>query len=83
MRHDGRENSPEVGVELLGDLSNKPLERELLDEQVGGLLILSDLLKRPGCARAIAVRLANLSSCFCALSCGLGCELPSRCFASG
>jgi hypothetical protein len=35
MRHEERKNSPEVGVELLGDLSNKPLEQELLDQQVG------------------------------------------------
>ena len=82
MRHGGRENSPEVGGVLLGDLSNKPLERELLDQQIGGLLILPDLKKRP-CARAIPVRLANLTSCWCALSSGLGCEILSRCFSSG
>jgi hypothetical protein len=57
MRREGRENSPELFAVLLGDLSNKPLEWELLDEQVGGLLILSDLNKRP-CAWAIPVRLA-------------------------
>jgi hypothetical protein len=83
MRHGGRENSPEVGGVLLGDLSNKPLERELLEQQLGGLLILSDLKNRP-CARAIPVRLSSCARCCsCAPSCGLGCELLSRCFASG
>jgi hypothetical protein len=82
MRHEERENSPEFFAVLVGDLSNKPLKRELLDGKVGGPLILPDLYKRP-CARVIPMRLSSCARyCFCALSCGLGCELLSRCFAS-
>ena len=40
-----RENSvrleAEVGLEVLGDLADEALERELADEELGGLLVLS------------------------------------------
>ena len=34
---------PEVGLEVLGNLTDQPLEGQLADEQLGGLLVLADL----------------------------------------
>ena len=36
---DGGRLEPEVGLEVLGDLSDKALEGQLADEKLGGLLI--------------------------------------------
>ena len=38
----------DVGLEALGDLPDKPLERKLADEQIRVLLVLTDLAKRHG-----------------------------------
>ena len=35
----------QVSLEVLGDLTNQPLERQLPDEQLSGLLVLPDLTK--------------------------------------
>ena len=40
-REDGAGLEPEVGLEVLGDLADEALERELADEELGGLLVLS------------------------------------------
>jgi len=45
---DGGSLEPEVGLEVLGDLADQALERELADEQVGRLLVPTDLAKRDG-----------------------------------
>jgi hypothetical protein len=34
---------PQVGLEVLGDFTHQPLEGQLADEQLGGLLVLPDL----------------------------------------
>jgi len=34
---------PQVSLEVLGDLTHQPLEGQLADEQLGGLLVLPDL----------------------------------------
>ena len=41
--HDGGALEPEVGLEVLGDLSHQALEGQLADEELGGLLVPSDL----------------------------------------
>ena len=43
---DGGGLEPEVGLEVLGDLPDEPLEWKLPDEELGGLLVPSDLPKR-------------------------------------
>ena len=44
--HDSRGLEPEVSLEVLGDLSHQTLEGQLADEELGGLLVPSDLPKR-------------------------------------
>src|SRR5690242_1224866 len=39
---DGRSLEPEVGLEVLSDLTNQTLERQLSDQEFGALLIPSD-----------------------------------------
>lgn len=48
---DGDGLEPEVaavGLEVLGNLANKALEGDLADEEVGALLVLSDLTESEG-----------------------------------
>jgi histone H3 len=40
---DSRSLETEIGLEILGDLTNKTLEGQLADEKVGGLLVTTDL----------------------------------------
>ena len=42
-RHDGRRLEAEVGLEVLGNLANETLEGELADEELGRLLVATDL----------------------------------------
>lgn len=53
---DGGRLEPEVGLEVLRDLPDQALERQLADEELGRLLELSDFAEGDG-ARAIPVRL--------------------------
>ena len=73
---------PEVVLEVLGDLPNQSLERELADEELGALLVAADLAKRDG-TRAVPVRLLDSTGRRRALSGGLGGELLTRSFSSG
>ena len=45
---DSRSLEAKVTLEILGDLTNKTLEGELADEQVGGLLVTTDLTESDG-----------------------------------
>jgi len=60
QRGDGGGLEAEVGLEVLRDLADEALERELADEQLRALLVLADLTERHG-ARAEAVRLLHAS----------------------
>ena len=40
---DGRTLESKIGLEILGDLTDKTLEWQLADEKVGGLLVTTDL----------------------------------------
>ena len=60
----------QIGLEVLGDLTNQTLERQLADKKLGALLVATNLTKG-NCTRAISVRLldsscgwSTLSSCF-------------------
>ena len=46
--HDGRALEPQVGLEVLGDLTDQTLEGQLADEQLGGLLVPPDLTEGHG-----------------------------------
>ena len=46
--HNGRGLEAEIGFEVLSDLTNKSLERQLADEKLGALLVTTDLTKSHG-----------------------------------
>ena len=47
-RTDGGALEAEVGLEVLGNLANQALERELADEELGRLLVATDLTESDG-----------------------------------
>ena len=85
--HNGRGLETEVSFEVLSNLTYKSLERQLADEQLGALLVPTDLKESNG-SRPVSVWLFDSSCCSCQLPCSLGCQLfawglaTSR-FASG
>ena len=90
--HHRRALEPQVGLEVLGNLTDQPLEWELPDEELGGLLVPPDLPEGNG-AGPVAVGLldspsgrSRLASSFGGklLSGGLAsCRLPGGLFGSG
>lgn len=58
---DRRGLEAEIGLEVLGDLTNQTLEGELADEELGRLLVATDLTESDG-TRLVAVRLLDTSS---------------------
>ena len=50
---DGGGLEAQVGLEVLGDLADEALERQLADQQLSGLLVLADLAEGDG-ARAVS-----------------------------
>jgi hypothetical protein len=57
---DGRGLEAEVRLEVLSDLTNKTLERQLADEELGRLLVATDLTESDGTG-LVAVRLLDTS----------------------
>ena len=55
---DGGGLEAEIGLEVLGNLTNKTLEGQLADEKLGGLLVAADLTESDG-TRLVAVRLLD------------------------
>ena len=45
---DGRALEAEVGLEVLGDLTNQALERQLADQELSRLLVATDLTESDG-----------------------------------
>lgn len=73
-RTDGGALEAEVGLEVLGDLTNQTLEGELADEELGRLLVATDLTESDG-TRLVAVRLLDTTGRRGGLASGLGGEL--------
>jgi hypothetical protein len=71
---DGRALEAEVGLEVLSNLADETLERELADEEFGGLLVATDLTESDG-TRLVAVRLLDTSGGWRRFAGGLGGEL--------
>ena len=69
--HHGRALEAQVGLEVLGDLTDETLEGKLADEQLSGLLVASDLTESHG-TRLVAVRLLDASGGWSALAGSLG-----------
>ena len=79
---DGGGLEPEVGLEVLGDLPDEPLEWKLPDEELGGLLVPPDLPQGDG-SGPVPVRLLDASDGRGGLPGGLGRELLPWGLASG
>jgi hypothetical protein len=60
--HDGGGLEPEVGLEVLGDLTDETLEGQLPDQELRRLLVTTDLSQSDGTG-AEPVRLLNATSC--------------------
>ena len=70
----GRALEPQVGLEVLSNLTNQTLKRQLADEQLGGFLVAPDFTESHGTG-LVAVRLLDTSGGWCALTSGLGGQL--------
>lgn len=72
----------EVRLEVLGDLADEALKRELADEQVRRLLVAPDLAHGDR-ARAVPMRFLDAPGSRGRLARGLGCELLAGRLATG
>ena len=80
--HDGGALEAEIGLEVLGDLTDKALEGQLADEELGGFLVTTDLTESDG-SGPVTVGLLHSSGSRGALAGSLGGELLSGGLASG
>ena len=79
---DGRSLESKITLEVLGDLTNKTLERKLSDEEIGTLLVTTDLTKGDG-SGSVSVGLLDSSGGRGGLAGSLGGELLARSLSSG
>lgn len=79
---DGRGLEAEVRLEVLSNLTDETLERELADEQLSRLLVSTDLTKSDGTG-FVAVRLLDTTGRWGGLASSLGGELLTRGLATG
>jgi len=81
--HDGRGLEPQVGLEVLGDFTDKALEGELPDKELGRFLVTSDFTESDGSWAESVWFLYTTGSGLCCLPCCLGRKLFARRFTSG
>ena len=81
QRHDGGALEAQVGLEILRDFTHETLEGQLADEQLGALLVTTDLTKGDG-AGAVTMGLLDAARGGGALTSGLGGELLARSLAA-
>jgi hypothetical protein len=79
---DGRALEAEVSLEVLSDLTNKALEGQLADEELGGLLVASDLTESDS-AGSVSVGLLHATGGGGGLAGSLGGELLAGSLATG
>ena len=79
--HDSGRLEPKVGLEVLGDFTDQALEGELADQQLGGLLVTTDLTESDGTG-PVPMGLLNSSSGRGTLASSLGGQLFARSLAS-
>ena len=72
--HDRGRLEPQVGLEVLGDLADKTLERQLPDEELSALLVAPDLTESDG-ARSVTMGLLHTSGGWCTFASSLGGKL--------
>jgi hypothetical protein len=80
--HDGRALETQVGLEVLSDLPNQALEGQLADEQLGALLVTTDLSQGHG-AGPVTMWLLDSTGRGGTLASGLGGQLLTRGLATG
>ena len=78
---DGRRLESQVGLEVLGDLTDETLEGELSDQEFGRLLVSSDLSKGDG-SWSVTMRFLHSAGGWGALSGSFGRQLLSWSLAS-
>jgi len=79
---DGGRLESEVRLEVLCDFTNQTLEGELSDEELGRLLVTTNLTESDG-SWLVSVGLLDTSGRWCGLASCLGGELLTRCLATG
>ena len=79
---DGRSLETQIGLEVLGDLTDQSLEGKLSDEKVGALLVPTDFTKCDG-SGSVSVGLFDSSGGRSGLASSLGGELLARSLSSG
>ena len=80
--HDGRALEAQIGLEVLSDFTDQALERQFADQQLGRLLVTTDLTKSDG-SGPVTMGLLHSSGCRCTLAGSLGCQLLPWRLASG
>jgi len=80
--HSGRLEA-EIGLEVLSNLTDKPLEGKLADEELSGLLVPPDFTKGDSSGAEPVGLLNTTSGSLGCLPGGLSCELLTRGLASG
>ena len=79
--HHGGSLEAEIGFEVLSDFTDKSLEWQLADQQLGALLVATDLTQSDS-SGPVTMRLLHSSGSRCRLSCSFGGELLSWSFSS-
>ena len=80
--HDGGALEAQIGLEVLGDLTDQALEGQLADQQLGGFLVATDLTESHGTG-PVTMGLLDTSGGRGALASGLGGQLLPGGLASG
>ena len=81
--HDGRALESQIGLEILGDLTDQTLEGKLADQKLGRLLVSPDLTESHG-TRSVPVRLLHTPGGRGGLASSLGSKLlPGSLTSSG
>ena len=81
--HDGGALEAQIGLEVLGDFADQALEGQLADQQLGGLLVTTDLTESHGTG-PVTMGLLDASGGRGALASGLGGQLlPGGLASSG
>ncbi len=79
--HDGRALEAQIGLEVLSDLADETLKRQLANQQLGALLVTADLTKSNG-SRPVTMGLLHSAGSGRTLSGSLRCKLFSGSLAS-
>src|SRR5688572_8452028 len=80
--HDGRALEAQIGLEVLSNLTDETLEGQLANQQLGALLVTTNLTKSD-CSRPVTMGLLHAASSWCALSGCLRCKLLPGSLATG